>query len=98
MDSFTKFIGVDQPAKYILQLQGRLERDLADWFQGDVTVSYEPDHSKSGFPGVSTVVGTLTDQAGLHGLLNLIRDLGITIFYVDCLDARAGSQKPGAED
>jgi hypothetical protein len=82
MDGFTKTLGLDQPAEYQVKVQGRLERDLSGWFQGDVCVTYEAISTGT----ATSLRGRIADQAALHGLLNHIRDLGLVLLFVDCLE------------
>jgi hypothetical protein len=89
---FNIHIGLDEPAEYQIKIQGRLANDqanLVDWFQGAIRYQYE-----NGEEGVVTVLtGTVADQAALHGLLSHIRDLGLTLLYVDCLSGRSESHE-----
>jgi hypothetical protein len=95
MVHFSCSIRVDQPARYTLQVQGRIERDMSDWFQEIAEYSYQPGDPVTGRPGVTRLTGILSDQPALHGLLNLIRDLGLTLLYVECLDARRDVNNTG---
>ncbi len=85
---FNIHIGVDQPAEYVIKIQGRLAGEgsgLVDWFQGEVRACYEP-----GADGevITVLRGTIADQAALHGLLNRIRNWGLTLLFVDCEGGR----------
>ena len=82
---FTIHVGLDQPAEYDIKVQGRLADSLADWFLGDVHNTCEP-----GADGqtITCLSGSVADQAALHGLLAQIRDLGLTLLYVECVTAR----------
>ncbi len=88
---FNIHIGLDQPAEYIIKIQGRLsgrtrqDGGLANWFLGDIRLTYENGEDGA---AVTALTGTIADQAALHGLLNHIRDLGLTLLFVDCLSAR----------
>lgn len=77
-------IRLDEPAEYLIKVQGRLHNDFADWFQGEVDCSSESDEN-----GVTLTVltGVIIDQAALHGLLKQIRDMGLTLLLVECLSA-----------
>lgn len=66
------------PARYRLQLQGHLSADWSDWLT-DVEVAYESE----GQLAVTTITGTVRDQAGLFGLLSFIRDLGAPLIAVE---------------
>ncbi len=87
---FNKHIGLDQPAEYEIKIQGRLKDHIADWFQGDPHCTYE---AEPGGETVTCLCGTIADQAALHGLLAHIRNLGLTLLYVDCLSARQGGKR-----
>jgi len=81
-----KRLGLSQPAMYRIEVEGRLREDWSAPIEGlAVTVS-----SGSNGPGVTTLTGTLADQAALHGLLAYIRDLGVPLLSVECID------RPGA--
>jgi hypothetical protein len=72
----TKPLFPDQPVRYNLRLQGRLNADWADWLQeAEVT-----------FDGSQTILtGTVRDQAALFGLLSFVRDLGAPLLSVEYL-------------
>ncbi len=85
-------IGVDQPARYEIRIQGRLDcaksaaGGLGDWFIDEARCAQ--------VDGVTVLTGTVADQAALHGLLAHIRDLGLTLLYVECLTARGAEERP----
>ena len=59
---------------YELRLDGHLDEHWSSWFDG-MTLRHETD-------GTTTLSGTVTDQAELHGLLARVRDLGVTLVSV----------------
>lgn len=59
---------------YQIRLEGHLSDPWADWF-GGVSITLETD-------GSTCLTGPVTDQAGLHGLLKKVRDLGATLICV----------------
>jgi len=63
---------------YQIVLEGCLGSQWSDWFDG-FTLSLDER-------GQSWLVGQVTDQAALHGLLNKIRDLGIPLISINRLD------------
>lgn len=68
----------DRPALYQIVLQGHLSSQWSDWFAG---FTLTPDER-----GYTTLVGLVTDQAALHGVLKRIRDLGIPLMSVNRLE------------
>jgi hypothetical protein len=63
-----------RPTRYRIVVQGQLGPQWADWFAG-FTLSWQE-------PGQTVLVGTVVDQAALFGLLNTIRDLGLSLVEV----------------
>ena len=74
----TKPLSPHEPARYRLQLQGRLSADWSDWLT-DVEIADEGD----GQLAVTTITGNVRDQAGLFGLLSFVRDLGAPLIAVE---------------
>ena len=65
------------PAVYRITVQGRLDAARADWFAADELLTL----------GEQTVLtGRVADQAALHGLLGLVRDLGLPLVEVRLLE------------
>ena len=60
---------------YQIILKGYLNESWADWFEG-MTFTYERD-------GTTTLQGEIVDQAALHGMLKIIRDLGLPLISVN---------------
>jgi len=61
-----------EPAHYRIWVKGHLSEQWADWF-GGLTLENLPD-------GYAMLSGTLPDQSALYGVLNRIRDVGLTLF------------------
>ncbi len=75
-------LSMDQAATYQITIQGRLTKNWSAWFDGlTVTVS-----ETQGRPTLTTLTGVVADQAALHGLLSGIRDLGLPLLLVECLN------------
>jgi hypothetical protein len=72
---------LDQPAYYRLRVSGRLKEDWSQHFGGMLIMV---EHSEDG-AALTTLSGMVADQAGLHGLLNHIRDLGLPLLAVEYL-------------
>jgi hypothetical protein len=64
----------DESALHEIRVQGHLGDRWAQWAEG-LTLTRESD-------GTTTLTGPLADQAALHGLLDRIRDLNVTIVSV----------------
>jgi len=56
---------------YEIRVSGRLSPRWATWFDG-LTLTNEED-------GTTVLSGAVVDQAALHGLLQKLRDLGLTL-------------------
>ena len=69
---------VDGAAQYQIRVEGGLN-STADWLDG-LTISISEN------PTVTTLTGTLTDQAALHGLLQTLYSLGLPLLTVERLD------------
>lgn len=72
---------------YRIRIQGRLERRWSAWFDG-MTLTPRDD-------GSTVLHGRVSDQAALHGLIQKVRDLGLTLLEVTYEDASPG-QEPEA--
>jgi len=69
------------PQYYQIKVKGHLDPRWSVWFAGLALVH---------LPGDETLLsGTLPDQAALHGLLERIRDLNISLISVTCGGAPA---------
>ena len=65
---------------YQIKVKGHLGNQWIDWFEG-MTITSEG--------GVTTITGPVTDQAALHGLLIRVRDLGLPLLSVNCVESDA---------
>jgi hypothetical protein len=69
------------PEYYEIKIKGRLDPRWSEWFAG---------LQMTGLEGNETLLaGELPDQGALHGLLERIRDLNITLVSVTCGDPSA---------
>jgi hypothetical protein len=81
-DSKASSGGGREAGTYEIRLQGHLDPRWAAWFDG-LTLTQDND-------GTTVIQGQIVDQAALHGLLQKVRDLGLTLVSVrampDALD------------
>ncbi len=77
MNSTNSGLALDQPARYELAVQGRLDENWSDWLAG-----LEMDYENRAGQTLTHLYGTVADQSALFGLLNRIRDLGLPLLLV----------------
>lgn len=83
--------GPSQPLIYQIRIRGHLGDQWSDWF-GGLAITTEED-------GNTLLTGPLIDQAGLYGVLKRVRDLGLPLISVNCLDSsmvQPSAGEPGA--
>lgn len=73
---------------YRIRVKGHLDPLWADWFSG-MALTHERDWT-------TTIAGSVADQAALHGMLVVIRDLGLELISVEQLDPGTGTEKSPA--
>jgi hypothetical protein len=64
----------DTPAHYQIQVRGTLDPRWSGWFD-QLSISHDDD-------GNTLIAGLVHDQAALYGLINRLRDLGLTLLAV----------------
>jgi hypothetical protein len=69
-------------APYQIRVRGHLDSRWSEWFDG-LDLAREAN-------GDTTLTGPVRDQAALHGLLNRVRDLNLTLIAVRRLDVDGG--------
>jgi hypothetical protein len=67
-----------EPGHYELRIKGHLENRWANWFEG-LTITLEAN-------GETRLTGPVADQSALHGLLRKVRDLGMPLISVKCIE------------
>lgn len=67
-----------QPLVYQIRLKGHLGSHWSDWF-GGLTITLEDN-------GETLLTGPVVDQAALHGVLRKVRDLGMPLLSVVCVN------------
>jgi hypothetical protein len=80
-----------EATQYEIRLKGHLDSRWADWL-GGMSLTHESD-------GTTVVVGLVADQAALHGLLQKLRDIGVTLISVNEAEPEPplGHSNPGSE-
>jgi hypothetical protein len=74
-----------EPATYQIQVEGCLEEDWSDWFEGMiVTVQPAGDGSR-----ITCLTGVVEDQPALRGLLSRIWDMNLTLVSLVRLGSEA---------
>jgi len=64
-----------QPMVYQMRVEGHLDHQWTDWFDG-LTINLEDN-------GEMLLTGPVVDQAALFGLLKKVRDLGMSLVSVN---------------
>ena len=67
------------PEHVEIRIKGQLDSSWSEWFSG-LTVTHVADDQ-------TLLAGCLPDQAALHGLLERIRDLNLSLISVSCVKA-----------
>jgi hypothetical protein len=73
------------PMAYQIRIKGRLDQGWTDWFEG---LAITEDEN-----GDTLLSGPVVDQAALHGLLRKVRDLGVPLLSVTCIENSKGNAK-----
>jgi hypothetical protein len=74
----------DHPMLYQIKIQGHLGAQWTDWFDGMTITQQDNDET--------LLVGPVMDQAALYGLLKKVRDLGMPLLAVNCMEPRPDGQ------
>jgi len=74
-------LALDQPATYQIVVPGELGPGWSDWIEMAITVETEGEG-----PPVTTLTGTVADQAALQGLLRRLYSLGLPLISLVCLE------------
>jgi hypothetical protein len=84
--------GLDRPAAYQIQVEGHLDERWLTWFEG-MTIAVEREGDG---PPITTLTGTVADQAALQGMLRALYTLGLTVRSVTRIDPDAAA-RPGSD-
>jgi hypothetical protein len=75
--------------RYTIRVQGHLDAHWSEWLDG-MTLTQEAG-------GTTRLEGPIIDQAALHGVLNKLRDLRLTIITLERLGAGDTAAPPSQE-
>ena len=79
MSGRTRIEGTGREAgRYEVRIKGHLDTRWAAWFDG-LSLTHASD-------GITIIHGPIADQAALHGLLQKVRDTGLPLVSVICVD------------
>jgi hypothetical protein len=80
-----RFKEYDRPGIYEIRVKGYLNDRWASYFDG-LTITLEDD-------GYTLLTGPVADQPALYGLLKRVRNLGLPLISVNCInpDATVGA-------
>ncbi len=67
----------EEPRQYQITIKGHLHPRWSEWFE-NMTIMQLPD-------GTTTLSGHLPDRAAVYGLINKLRDMGLTLLSVEPL-------------
>jgi hypothetical protein len=70
-----------RPEDYEIRVRGQLDSHWSDWFEGLTLTSFDN--------GETLIAGPIQDQAALYGILAKIRDLGLHLVSLVCVDCRS---------
>jgi hypothetical protein len=78
MTELIQRISLEQPALYQIQVQGMISQSWLEYFDG-LKITLE---GKDGW-AITTLTGSMTDQAALQGLLQKLYTLGLVLIKVE---------------
>jgi hypothetical protein len=67
-----------EAGRYEIRLEGHLDGRWSSWFDG-LSLTRQDD-------GTTVIHGRVADQAALHGLLQKVRDIGLPLVSITCLE------------
>ena len=72
-------LALDCPAAYRIEVQGYLDEKWSDWFDNMAIVPLVDEEGVY----VTSLTGTVIDQAALHGMLRKLYDLGLPVLSIN---------------
>jgi hypothetical protein len=82
-----------EPVYYEFRVTGRLSQQGASWFEG---MSLSVNEATT--PPQTIIRGYVQDRSALHGLINRIRDMGLTLLSVQRVNGEQGTGQNNTQD
>lgn len=82
-------ISLDQPGRYRIRIQGKLDERWAAYFEG---MQIDCQNDIEGLP-VTTLTGTFPDQAAVQGELHKLYNLGFPLITVEKIEDTGDEQE-----
>ncbi len=79
-----------EAGRYEIRLKGHLDPRWTTWFDG-LSLTHHND-------GTTVIHGQVADQAALHGLLQKVRDTGMPLISVICIEPESTGQPTTKEN
>ncbi len=77
-------------AIYQIRIKGQLDSEWATWFEG-LSITLADDDE-------TLLTGPVRDQATLYGLLKKVRNLGLPLLSVNCIEGHQPKSNMNTED
>ena len=77
----------DKPSTYRIRVRGKIESKWSDWLGG----MHITPHRLEGKSAWTELIGPLSDQAALVGVLNALYEMHLSIVSVECLASESSS-------
>ena len=71
-----------EPSRDVIRVEGQLDPHWSKWFGG-----FALSHDRE---GSTTLTGSVADGAALFGLLDRVRDMGLTLLSVNRIEREEG--------
>lgn len=81
MSEVREHIPLERPARYEIQVQGRIVQGWVDYFD-EMQIAVEGEDGLA----ITTLTGCLQDQAALQGLLQKLYNIGLVLLKVSRLE------------
>ncbi len=72
--------------RYRIRVRGQLDPQWSEWLNGMEITAETYSSEKAEEPPLSTLEGTMPDQAALRGIMNKLWDLNLNIIFFSIVD------------